>query len=157
MDADTLGLHDYHLIIKEPMDLGTIKRKMDSREYQASTMFEYDVLTIFKNCYKYNPPEHDVVGMARRLEEVFRAKMARIPKDADDSMIPAMSGGSHSSSHSSSHIGPSQVPGAGVERLQPPDDSEPEGDTSDWNKRLMQVRMLSGRDRTEIILKVLKA
>lgn len=25
MDASTLGLHDYHDIIKQPMDLGTIK------------------------------------------------------------------------------------------------------------------------------------
>ena len=139
VDAETLGLHDYHLIIKQPMDLGTIKRKMDSREYQAATEFETDVLLIFKNCYKYNPPEHDVVGMARRLEEVFRAKMARMPKDADDSMIPAMSGGSHSSGHSS-QLGHSQVTGAGLARLQEgQDDSEPEGDTSDWNKRLMQV------------------
>lgn len=25
MDADLLGLHDYHDIIKKPMDLGTVK------------------------------------------------------------------------------------------------------------------------------------
>lgn len=23
---------------------------------------------MFSNCYKYNPPEHDVVGMARKLQ-----------------------------------------------------------------------------------------
>ena len=34
MDAETLGLHDYHLIITRPMDLGTVKRKMDSRSVE---------------------------------------------------------------------------------------------------------------------------
>ena len=136
VDAETLGLHDYHLIIKQPMDLGTIKRKMDSREYQAWKEFEFDVLLIFKNCYKYNPPEHDVVGMARRLEEVFVAKMARVPKDTDDALMPSISSGSHSSQVG----GQGQVTGAGLARLQEgTEDSEPEGDTSDWNKRLMQV------------------
>ena len=72
-----LGLHDYHTIIKAPMDLGTVKKKMDNREYTSVAAFEHDVLVIFSNCYKYNPPEHDVVGMARRLEEVFRARLAR--------------------------------------------------------------------------------
>ena len=72
-----LGLHDYHTIIKTPMDLGTVKKKMDNREYTSVAAFEHDVLVIFSNCYKYNPPEHDVVGMARRLEEVFRARLAR--------------------------------------------------------------------------------
>ncbi len=27
------GLHDYHVIIKRPMDLGTVKKKMDARSY----------------------------------------------------------------------------------------------------------------------------
>ena len=31
VDADTLGLHDYHLVITKPMDLGTVKKKMDNR------------------------------------------------------------------------------------------------------------------------------
>ena len=70
-------MHDYHTIIKTPMDLGTVKKKMDNREYTSVAAFEHDVLIIFSNCYKYNPPEHDVVGMARRLEEVFRARLAR--------------------------------------------------------------------------------
>ena len=74
VDADTLGLHDYHLIITRPMDLGTVKKKMDNREYTNSADFESDVLLIFHNCYKYNPPEHDVVTMAKKLEEVFKEK-----------------------------------------------------------------------------------
>ena len=131
VDADTLGLHDYHLIITRPMDLGTVKKKMDNREYTNPADFESDVLLIFHNCYKYNPPEHDVVTMAKKLEEVFRTKMGRMPKDA-----PSPAVGSHKAAGSGS---------AGVSRLQPApaaannDDEDDGGDPSDWNKRLLQV------------------
>ncbi|XP_043087798.1 bromodomain-containing protein 2-like [Puntigrus tetrazona] len=70
VDASTLGLHDYHDIIKHPMDLSTIKRKMDEREYREAQQFSADVRLMFSNCYKYNPPDHDVVAMARKLQVV---------------------------------------------------------------------------------------
>jgi hypothetical protein len=37
-----------------------------------------DVMLIFTNCRKYNPPEHDVVGMSRKLEEVFLDKISKV-------------------------------------------------------------------------------
>ena len=52
------------------MDLGTVKNKMDSRLYESAEEFADDVRQIFKNCYVYNPDTHDVVAMARKLEEV---------------------------------------------------------------------------------------
>merc|ERR1740128_1243118 len=36
---------------------------------------------IFTNCYKYNPPDHDVVAMARKLQDVFEMRYARIPDE----------------------------------------------------------------------------
>ena len=74
MDADSLGLRDYHDIIKQPMDLGTVKQKMDGREYRSPKLFAADVRLIFTNCYKYNPPDHDVVAMARKLQDVFEMR-----------------------------------------------------------------------------------
>lgn len=81
VDAELLGLHDYHDIIKKPMDLGTVKRKMDSREYKTAPEFAGDVRLIFTNCYKYNPPDHDVVAMGRKLQDVFEMKYANIPDE----------------------------------------------------------------------------
>ncbi|XP_023724290.1 homeotic protein female sterile isoform X7 [Cryptotermes secundus] len=81
VDADLLGLHDYHDIIKKPMDLGTVKQKMDSREYKTAGEFAADVRLIFTNCYKYNPPDHDVVAMARKLQDVFEMRYAKIPDE----------------------------------------------------------------------------
>ncbi|ENN75313.1 hypothetical protein YQE_08090, partial [Dendroctonus ponderosae] len=74
VDAEMLGLHDYHDIIKHPMDLGTIKEKLDNREYHTAKEFTDDVRLIFLNCYKYNPADHDVVAMARKLQNIFDLK-----------------------------------------------------------------------------------
>lgn len=81
VDAELLALHDYHDIIKKPMDLGTVKRKMDNREYKSAPEFAADVRLIFTNCYKYNPPDHDVVAMGRKLQDVFEMRYANIPDE----------------------------------------------------------------------------
>ncbi|KAI4492152.1 hypothetical protein M0802_010049 [Mischocyttarus mexicanus] len=101
VDAELLGLHDYHDIIKKPMDLGSVKTKMDSREYKTAQEFASDVRLIFTNCYKYNPPDHDVVAMARKLQDVFEMRYAKIPDEPMGSMS-VMKGSSSSGSSSGS-------------------------------------------------------
>jgi len=81
VDTEQLDLHDYKQVIKKPMDLGTVKTKMESREYRSPAEFAIDMRLIFTNCYKYNPPDHDVVAMARKLQDVFEMKYARIPDE----------------------------------------------------------------------------
>jgi len=51
VDADALGIPDYHDIIKRPMDLGTVKTKMERREYRRPEDFAGEVRLIFTNCY----------------------------------------------------------------------------------------------------------
>merc|ERR1719320_1711698 len=81
VDTEQLDLHDYKQVIKKPMDLGTVKTKMEGREYRTPAEFAIDMRLIFTNCYKYNPPEHDVVAMARKLQDVFEMRYARIPDE----------------------------------------------------------------------------
>ncbi|XP_059197130.1 bromodomain testis-specific protein isoform X2 [Centropristis striata] len=88
VDSVALCLHDYHDIIKQPMDLGTIKNKMDHREYANAKDFAADVRLMFSNCYKYNPPSHEVVYMARKLQEIFEARYLKVPQDAESCSIP---------------------------------------------------------------------
>ncbi|XP_060685586.1 bromodomain testis-specific protein [Hemiscyllium ocellatum] len=78
VDAEALGLHDYHDIIKHPMDLSSVKRKMNNQEYRSSQEFAADVRLMFFNCYKYNPPDHEVVAMGRKLQDVFEMQYAQI-------------------------------------------------------------------------------
>ncbi|KAL7854049.1 hypothetical protein AOLI_G00208930 [Acnodon oligacanthus] len=93
VDAEALELHDYHDIIKHPMDLSTIKKKMDSREYQDAQSFAADVRLMFSNCYKYNPPDHEVVAMARRLQDVFEMRFAKMPDEPVEVNVPGGAGG----------------------------------------------------------------
>lgn len=81
VDVEALQLHDYHDIIKYPMDLSTVKRKMDGGEYLDAQGFAADVRLIFSNCYKYNPPHHGVVTQARKLQGVFEKRFAMMPDE----------------------------------------------------------------------------
>uniref|UniRef100_A0A8C8ZYE2 Bromodomain containing 3 n=1 Tax=Prolemur simus TaxID=1328070 RepID=A0A8C8ZYE2_PROSS len=116
VDAEALELHDYHDIIKHPMDLSTVKRKMDSREYPDAQGFAADIRLMFSNCYKYNPPDHEVVAMARKLQDVFEMRFAKMPDEPVEApalpapAAPAVSKGaesSRSSEESSSDSGSS--------------------------------------------------
>uniref|UniRef100_H0XN88 Bromodomain testis-specific protein n=1 Tax=Otolemur garnettii TaxID=30611 RepID=H0XN88_OTOGA len=86
VDVNALGLHNYYDIVKHPMDLGTIKGKMDNQEYKDAYEFAADVRLMFMNCYKYNPPDHEVVTMAKMLQDVFEMHFAKIPDEPVESM-----------------------------------------------------------------------
>ncbi|XP_041705384.2 bromodomain testis-specific protein isoform X2 [Coregonus clupeaformis] len=81
VDTETLGLHDYHDIIMQPMDLGTIRKKFVEREYMDAQDFAADFRLMFSNCYKYNPPTHEVVIMARKLQDVFEERWLKLPDE----------------------------------------------------------------------------
>lgn len=48
---------------------------MDKGEYSDPQSFATDVRLMFSNCYKYNPPDHEVVAMARKLQ--VRTELSR--------------------------------------------------------------------------------
>lgn len=89
-----LGLVDYFDIIKKPMDLGTVKEKMDSREYSNASEFVDDVRLIFTNCYRYNQPDTDVVAMAKKLQvtlpSVCRSVTQSVMKQARYTLNPRL-------------------------------------------------------------------
>ncbi|XP_004841337.1 bromodomain testis-specific protein isoform X2 [Heterocephalus glaber] len=85
VDVNALGLHNYYDIVKNPMDLGTIKKKMDNQEYKDAYEFAADVRLMFMNCYKYNSPDHDIVAMAKTLQDVFEVHFAKISDEPIES------------------------------------------------------------------------
>jgi hypothetical protein len=54
VDHKALGLFDYLNIVKHPMDLGTVKRKFDSGEYESVESMANDIRLIWTNCMLYN-------------------------------------------------------------------------------------------------------
>ncbi|XP_075247125.1 uncharacterized protein LOC142340425 isoform X2 [Convolutriloba macropyga] len=73
------NLPDYLDKIKHPMDLGTVKKKLEAREYKSAREFADDVRLIFSNCYLYNPSDNPIYIMAQKLHNLFENKMARLP------------------------------------------------------------------------------
>lgn len=74
VDVVKLNLHDYLKVIRRPMDLGTIKQKLDNGVYLLPTEFCEDVRLTFANAMKYNPQGHDVYYMADTLRGIFEGK-----------------------------------------------------------------------------------
>jgi bromodomain-containing factor 1 len=69
---------DYHKVIKHPMDLGTIEKKLEGGEYTHPNQFVGDVRLVFRNAYVYNKDVTIVWGMAERLSLTFEAEMWKL-------------------------------------------------------------------------------
>lgn len=81
VDTVNLNLPDYHEIIKTPMDLGTIEKRLKNFYYNEVSECIYDFTTLFVNCYVYNDANDMVVKVAKELEKWFLVKLAEMPKE----------------------------------------------------------------------------
>ena len=74
------GVPDYLEKIEKPMDLGTIKAKMDKKQYRSAEEFSADVRQIWANCYIYWKPNDALFLAAKKLEKTFEEKYAEMNK-----------------------------------------------------------------------------
>ncbi|XP_076951446.1 transcription factor GTE4-like [Bidens hawaiensis] len=81
VDPLALGLHDYFDIIKHPMDLGTVKSRLDKNWYNSPMEFAEDVRLTFQNAMTYNTKGQDVHAMAELLLKLFEDKWKIIEAD----------------------------------------------------------------------------
>ncbi len=72
--VDTTMFTDYLKFVDTPMDLETVDGKIEQDSYLTPEDFEYDILTIFRNCEKYNTPKKNVhmVTLGKHTAKVFR-------------------------------------------------------------------------------------
>ncbi|KAI8149737.1 Bromodomain-containing protein [Fennellomyces sp. T-0311] len=82
VDIVALNIPDYPQIVKHPMDMSTIERKLDEGDYDSADEFEQDIRLMFNNCYLYNPPVTPVHKMGKELEKVFDDKWKQKPEPA---------------------------------------------------------------------------
>jgi len=71
VDPVELGLPDYFEVIKRPMDLGTIKKRLENGSYHELNGFKGDVNLTFDNAMLYNPKGSVVWNMAKELKDKF--------------------------------------------------------------------------------------
>lgn len=81
VDWKAFKLFTYPEIIKNPMDVSTIRTKLESDEYDNAAQFEADVRLMLNNCYTFNPPTDPVHQMGQRLQKLFESKWAELPRE----------------------------------------------------------------------------
>lgn len=93
VDPVALNIPTYHSIVKQPMDLGTMRDKLERGEYEAAKDFKTDFGLIVKNCVKFNGEDHTVTVAAKDLEKIFEKKWSEkaswMSKHAPPSAPPA--------------------------------------------------------------------
>ncbi|CAH2088416.1 unnamed protein product [Euphydryas editha] len=70
----------YHQKIQQPMCLDMIRLKLQpiaEGRYTHISQFVADVRLLFRNAYRYNPPDTQIYKDAKKLEEFFDAQLAK--------------------------------------------------------------------------------
>ncbi|KAE8661622.1 thymidylate kinase-like isoform X1 [Hibiscus syriacus] len=80
VDIVKLNIPDYFNVIKNPMDLGTVKKKIASGAYANPLEFHADVKLTFGNAMTYNSPRNNVHAMADTLNKFFEVRWKNIEK-----------------------------------------------------------------------------
>mmetsp|Transcript_308 Transcript_308/g.438 ORF Transcript_308/g.438 Transcript_308/m.438 type:complete len:218 (+) Transcript_308:156-809(+) len=82
VDYQGLGLFDYPEIVKKPMDLGTIKKKLASKtHYKDVYKVAEDVRLVWTNCMMYNADGSDFYILAQNLSKKFEEKFQKVLQD----------------------------------------------------------------------------
>jgi hypothetical protein len=76
VDWKGMGLTDYLNIVKHPMDLSTVMRKLKEERYTRVEDGLDDLQLIWDNCKAYNPDNSWIHSVAEKLERSFK-KMVR--------------------------------------------------------------------------------
>ncbi len=79
VDYVALSLPSYPKIIKTPIDLETIDRKLKDKRYTMLSEFVADFDLIVDNCARFNGPEHSITQIGRKMQMGFRNQMRKLP------------------------------------------------------------------------------
>lgn len=76
VNAEETGAIDYYEVIKNPMDLNTMQKRLDDAYfYVTKEIFIADMKRMVENCKTYNGKGHYVTDMALQLEKNFMNKI----------------------------------------------------------------------------------
>ncbi|TDH72718.1 hypothetical protein CCR75_002517 [Bremia lactucae] len=76
VDPVQWNIPDYFDIIKCPMDLGTIKKRLENEHYNSVEAFAGDVRLVFENCIAYNSSTNKFNIAAKQLLASFNKSLA---------------------------------------------------------------------------------
>ena len=74
-----MSLQDYFTIIKKPMDMSMIKKKLEQNVYHCSKECIDDFRLMFNNCYTYNKPSDVSKHLPLlKMEKLFSISVCRM-------------------------------------------------------------------------------
>ena len=77
VDPVALGIPQYFDVVKNPMDVSTVEKKLNEGAYGSLDDFVADVRLVFENCFIFNPPDHVVYKMGKSLEKYFNTHLKK--------------------------------------------------------------------------------
>ncbi|XP_073977263.1 uncharacterized protein isoform X2 [Rhodnius prolixus] len=77
--ADLYGMSDYYKIIKNPMWLNEVHRKLMDREYHGIKEVVADIKLVLENCYRFWGLSHRVTKKGLHIEHKLEQKLEALP------------------------------------------------------------------------------
>ena len=75
VEWEELGLLDYPSIVTKPMDLTTVKQKLESEQYESFEACFNDIQLIWDNCKLYNMAGSEIYKICERMERSARREL----------------------------------------------------------------------------------
>ncbi|KAD7477114.1 hypothetical protein E3N88_00250 [Mikania micrantha] len=82
--VDPNELPDYHEVIKQPMDFGTVRSKLDEGLYSNLEELESDVYLICSNAMQYNSSDTVYFRQARSIQELAKRDFENLRQEGED-------------------------------------------------------------------------
>ncbi|KAG7381741.1 hypothetical protein PHYPSEUDO_005683 [Phytophthora pseudosyringae] len=98
------GCPNYLSVITHPMDLGTIRSRVEANFYRKWELFKKDVELVWQNCRAFNAPDTLVVQFADLLSKLSRSMCIAAEKNGADRMKDKGSGGDGSDNDSGASL-----------------------------------------------------
>ena len=79
VDAVELGMPSYYDAIKQPMDMSTIRARLECNYYHSAEECKADYMLMFSNCSKFIKRGKSVCGKGESLRKTFVATLKQMP------------------------------------------------------------------------------
>lgn len=79
VDYVSLNLPSYPEVVKQPMDISTMRKKLGDRVYRSVTEIEGDFELMVQNSVTFNGPDHVVTQEGQRLRQIFKRHLVNLP------------------------------------------------------------------------------
>lgn len=79
VDYVGLNIPSYPKVVKQPMDISTMRKKLRDRVYRSVTEIEGDFELMVQNSLTFNGPDHVVTQEGQRLNQSFKRHLLNLP------------------------------------------------------------------------------